>query len=150
MYRWSLFYFIRLLFINVPLWVGITIIIHSHINDPVQCWYRCLFCYIIFYHILWPPPNPSNWGIYNASQMLSLLGFSLTLCYISMSGSGWAKKLSPKNQNWFIVDSFCLAGFYCLVQGKWLTDKMWARYTNKNHPLSDAYLVDTVMLHHVA
>ena len=57
-------------------------------------------------------------------------------------------KLLPKTHNWFIVDSFCLAGLDRLVQGKWLAAQMWARYINKNHPLSDASLVDAAMLHH--
>ena len=48
MYNWSLFYFCRLVFKNVLLRVGITIIINSRINDPVQCWCRRLFCDIIF------------------------------------------------------------------------------------------------------
>ena len=74
-YRWLLFYFCRILFKHLPLRVGITIIIHSRINDPVQCWYRRLFCDIIFYHLLWTAPNPSTWGIYNVSQMFYLLGF---------------------------------------------------------------------------
>ena len=72
--------FYRKSFKKVPLRDGITIFIHSHINDASKCWYRCLFCDIIFYHLLWPPPNPSTWGIYNASQMLYLLSVSLTLC----------------------------------------------------------------------
>ena len=80
--------------------------------------------------------------------MLYLLAVSLTLCYISISGGGWANKMSPKTQNRFIVGSFCLAGLYRLVQGKWLTSQMWDRYINNNHPISDASLVDTVMLHH--
>ena len=65
-----------------------------------------------------------------------------------MLGEVWANKLSPKNQNWFIVDSFCLTGLYRLVWGKWLAAKMWARYINNNHLLSDDSLVDTEMLHH--
>ena len=65
-----------------------------------------------------------------------------------MSGGGWAKKLSPKIQNRFIVDSSCLAGLYRLIRGKWLMAKMWALCINKNHPLSDASLVDAAMLHH--
>ena len=48
MYRWLLFYFLRLLIKNLPLRVGINIIIHSRINNPVQCWCRRLFCDIIF------------------------------------------------------------------------------------------------------
>ena len=98
MYRLSLFYFCMILFKHLPLRFGITVIIHSCINDLVQCLYRRLFRDIIFYHLLWPPPNTSTWGIYNKSQILSLLEFSLTLCYISMPGGGWAKKLSPKNR----------------------------------------------------
>ena len=35
-----------------------------------------------------------------------------------------------------------------MVWGKWLTDQMWARYINNNHPFSDSSLVDAVMLHH--
>ena len=35
-----------------------------------------------------------------------------------------------------------------MVQGKWLMDQMWSRYINKNHPLSDSSLVNSVMLHH--
>ena len=65
-----------------------------------------------------------------------------------MSGGGWANKLSPKTQNRFIVNGFCLEALYCLVQGKWLTDQMWDRCINKNNPLSDASLVDAVMLNH--
>ena len=141
-------FFCRLLFKKLPLRVGITIIIHSRINDPVQCWYIRLFCDIIFYYLLWPPPNPSTWGIYNAYKMLSLLEVSLTLSCISMAGGGWAKKLLPKTHNRFNVNSFCLAGLYYLVWGKWLTALMWPCYTNKNHTLSDASLVDTMMLHH--
>ena len=34
---------------------------HYLINDPVWCWYRRLSCYIILYHLLWPPPNTSTW-----------------------------------------------------------------------------------------
>ena len=58
MYRWSLFYFCRLLFKILPLRVGITIIIHSRINDPVQCWYRRLFCDIIFIILFVHHPIP--------------------------------------------------------------------------------------------
>ena len=65
-----------------------------------------------------------------------------------MSGGGWAKKMLPKTQNWFIVNIFILAGLYRLVQGKWLISQMWDRYIKKNHPLSDASLFDSVMLHH--
>ena len=65
-----------------------------------------------------------------------------------MLGGEWAKKLSPKTHNWFIVDSFCLAGLYPLVQGKWLTDHIWDPYINNNHFLSDSSLVDDMMLHH--
>ena len=35
-----------------------------------------------------------------------------------------------------------------MVWGKYLGDKMWYHYTNKNHPISDYPLVDAVMLHH--
>ena len=49
------------MFRNVPLWFGITIIIHSRINDPCQCWYIHLFCDIICYHLILLPPNPSAW-----------------------------------------------------------------------------------------
>ena len=35
-----------------------------------------------------------------------------------------------------------------MIPGKWLTDQMWSHYTNKNHPLSDDSLVETLMLHH--
>ena len=35
-----------------------------------------------------------------------------------------------------------------MVRGKWLTAQMWAHYINKNHPLSDSYIVYAVMLHH--
>ena len=65
-----------------------------------------------------------------------------------MLGEGWGKKLPPKMQNRFIVDSFCLAGLDRLVQVRWLTNQMWSRYVNKKHPLSDASLVDAAMLHH--
>ena len=65
-----------------------------------------------------------------------------------MSGGGWTKKLSPKIQNRFIVNSFFLAGFYRLVRGKWLTAQIWGCYINKNHTISDASLVDAMMLHH--
>ena len=88
--------FHSLLFKNVLLRVGITIIINSSINNPVQCWCRRLFCDIILYHLLWPPPNPSTWVIYNASQMLSLVVVSLTLCYISMSKGGGRRNCCQK------------------------------------------------------
>ena len=65
-----------------------------------------------------------------------------------MSGEGWTKKLPPKTQNRFIVDSFRLAGLDRLVRGRWLTAQVWDRYINKNHPLSDDSRVDAVMLHH--
>ena len=35
-----------------------------------------------------------------------------------------------------------------MVQGQWLTDQMLAHYINKNHPTSDSFLVDALMLHH--
>ena len=35
-----------------------------------------------------------------------------------------------------------------MVWVDWLTAQTWARYINKNHPLSDSSLVDAVMLHH--
>ena len=79
--------------------------------------------------------------------MLSLSEVSLTLCQISMSGEGWRKKLTPKTQNQFIVESFRLAVLDRLVQGKFLTAQMWACYINKSHPLSDASFVDAAMLH---
>ena len=55
-YRWFLFYFCRLLFKNVPLRFGITIIIYYCINDPVQCWYRRLFVtwYLIIFFVHHP------------------------------------------------------------------------------------------------
>ena len=65
-----------------------------------------------------------------------------------MLGGGRANKLSPKIQNWFIVGSFCLEGLYRIVWSKWLAAQIWARCINHNHPLSDASLVDDVMLHH--
>ena len=77
-----------------------------------------------------------------------MLEVSLALCYISMSGGGWAKKLSPKILNPFIFDSFFLAGLYRLFWGKWLTAQMWAHYINNNHPILYASLVDAVMLYH--
>ena len=85
--------------------------------------------------------------------MLSLSEVSVTLCYIRMSGEVQAKKLHPKIQNrfivdWLIVDSFCLAGLDRIVWGKGLIGHMWACYINKNHPLSDASIVDTTMEHH--
>ena len=80
--------------------------------------------------------------------MLYFLAVSLKLCWISMSGGRQAKKLSQKTQNRLIVDIFLLAGLYRLVQGKWSTAQMWARYINKNNPLLDASYVDAVMLHH--
>ena len=45
--------------------------------------------------------------------------------------------------NW---EDFFLAGLYRMFWGKWLTDQIWARFVNNNHPLSDAPLVDAVML----
>ena len=65
-----------------------------------------------------------------------------------LAGGEWTKKLLPKMHNRFIVNSFCLVSFYRLVWVKWLTAQMWAHYINKNHPLSDASIVDAVMLHH--
>ena len=35
-----------------------------------------------------------------------------------------------------------------MVWGKWLKTQIWACCINKNHPLSDSSLVDTVMLNH--
>ena len=35
-----------------------------------------------------------------------------------------------------------------MVWGKWSMAQMWARYINKNHPISDSSLVDAVILHH--
>ena len=35
-----------------------------------------------------------------------------------------------------------------MVRGKWLTAHIWAHYINNNHPLSDYFRVDAVMLHH--
>ena len=35
-----------------------------------------------------------------------------------------------------------------MVWVDWLTAQTWARYINKNHPISDSSLVDAVMLHH--
>ena len=65
-----------------------------------------------------------------------------------MSGGVWKEKLSPKTHNLLTVNSFCLECLYRLVRGKWLTAQMWARYIKNNNHLSDAYLVDAVMLHH--
>ena len=65
-----------------------------------------------------------------------------------MSGCGCSNKLSSKTHNRFIFNSFCLAGLYRLVRGKWLKDHMWDRYINNNHRFSDASLVDYLMLHH--
>ena len=59
-------------------------------------------------------------------------------------------KLPPKTHNRFIVNSFCLAGLDHLIWGKWLTSQIWARYINKNHPISYDSLVDAAMLHHDA
>ena len=41
-----------------------------------------------------------------------------------------------------------MSGLERLVRDKWLTAQMWARYINKNHPLSDSSLFDAVMLNH--
>ena len=61
---------------------------------------------------------------------------------------GWMdEETVAKKNNRFIVNSFCLASLYRLVWGKWLTDQIWSRYINKNHPLSDSSLVYDVMLH---
>ena len=65
-----------------------------------------------------------------------------------MPGGGWAKKLPPKTQNQSIIDFFRLAGLDHLIQGKWLTSQMWDGYIHKNHPFSDASLVDSDMSHH--
>ena len=35
-----------------------------------------------------------------------------------------------------------------MVRGKWLTAQMWARYINKNHPISSSSNFDSGMLHH--
>ena len=35
-----------------------------------------------------------------------------------------------------------------MVRGEWLTAYVWARYINKNHPLSYTSHVDAVMLYH--
>ena len=60
----------------------------------------------------------------------------------------WFIKLSVYQVSYVAVGSIVLAGLYRLVWGKLFTAHIWDRFINNNHPLSDASLVDDVMLHH--
>ena len=62
---------------------------------------------------------------------------------------GWmGEETVTKNAESVHCQYFCLTGLYCLVRGKWLTAQMWDRYINNNNPLSDASILDVVMLQH--